>query len=50
MLRKIETTMDPLHPSNQVPVDINGAEGPMAEMAKRVEEHGKEYHDDEQGW
>ena len=50
MLRKIETEADPSHPSNQKPVDLAGAEGPMAEQAKRLEEHGKEYHDDEQGW
>jgi hypothetical protein len=51
MLRQIETTMDPSHPSNQqAPVDLGGAEETMAEAAKRLEDLGTEYHDDEQGW
>jgi hypothetical protein len=51
MLRKIETTMDPAHPSNQqLPKEIDGAEKPMAQMARDVEMSGEAYHDDDQGW
>lgn len=50
MLRKIETTMDPEHPSNMRPDEGFGAERPMADMADEMDIKAKEYHDDEQGW
>jgi hypothetical protein len=42
MIRKIETTMDPAHPSNQQsPKEIHGAEEPMAQMARDIEMKGE---------
>ncbi|KIW02035.1 uncharacterized protein PV09_06538 [Verruconis gallopava] len=43
MLRKIETTMDPDQASSQnVPAETQGAEAPMAEMARDLEQSGGE--------
>jgi acetyltransferase-like isoleucine patch superfamily enzyme len=46
LLRKVVTTMDPSHPTNQGP----GVEQAMAEMAKQSHPHGTTYTDEDQGW
>jgi hypothetical protein len=50
LLRKIETTMDPDHPSNQRMEGTYGVEKDMAELADKLEVKKGEYDDCDQGW
>lgn len=50
LLRKVETTMDPDHPSNQRAEGPYGAERDMAELANELEVKKGEYDDWDQGW
>lgn len=50
LLRKIETTMDPEHPSNHRTDGVYGAEKAMADLADELEVNNGQYDDADQGW
>lgn len=50
LLRKIDTAMDPDHPSNQPMEGAYGAERDMAGLADKLEVKKNEYDDSDQGW
>jgi len=50
LLKKIDTTMDPDHPSNQRTEGEYGAEKDKVELADELQVKQGEYNDGDQGW